>query len=315
MTEKHITLEQAALHELLGAENVHIKKIAAAFPASKLITRRDNILIKGPDAEVTRIHTLLNVLIAHCNQQGALQAHDLQTYLSQIHTNEPILMLENNRDDIILHATGGRQITPQSEQQRVFWNIAQKHDVVFATGPAGTGKTFLAVAIALHALRNKEVQRIVIARPAVETGESLGFLPGDLKEKMAPYLQPVYDALRDILSEDKLCFFEKEGTIEIVPLAYMRGRTLNKAFILLDEAQNATTTQLNMFLTRLGKQAKAIVVGDVTQIDLASSKESGLIQTMHCLKTVPGIGFVELKADDIMRHPLVKSIIEAYKPQ
>ena len=312
MTEKHILLEHTALHELLGAENLHMKKIAAAFPTSKLTARREDILITGPDAEVTRIHTLLKVLIAHCNQQGALHESDLQAYLSQSHTNEPILMLENNREDVIIHATGGRQITPQSKQQHVFWKIAKKHDLVFATGPAGTGKTFLAVAIALHALRNKEVRRIVIARPAVETGESLGFLPGDLKEKMDPYLQPVYDALRDILSEEKLRFFKEKGIIEICPLAYMRGRTLNKAFILLDEAQNATTMQLKMFLTRLGTQAKAIIVGDISQIDLPSSKQSGLIQTMHCLKTVPGIGFVELQANDIMRHPLVKRIIEAY---
>ena len=309
MVEKRIPLEHTSLRELLGAENRHIKKIAAAFPQNKLVARGEEILVKGPSSEIARIDRLISVLISHCSQYGELTEEQLSAYLTQ--DNQGISVM-TSKENVIIHATGGNPIGTESENQRAFFTATQCHDLVFAVGPSGTGKTFLAVAIALRALRNKEVQRIIITRPAVEAGENLGFLPGDLKEKMDPYLQPVYDALRQILSEEKLRFFKEKGIIEIAPLAYMRGRTLSRAFVLLDEAQNATPMQLKMLLTRLGLQTKAIVTGDVSQIDLPVAEQSGLLQAMDYLKGVPGVGFVELEASDVMRHPLVKKIIEAY---
>lgn len=315
MVEKRITLEHSALRELLGTGNQHLKKIAATFPQSKLIARGEEILIKGPITEIARVNTLLSTLIAHCEQQGALSESELQSYLTQDPAASTSPTSNSTKENIIIHATGGYPISPKSKNQQQFFAITQTRDLVFAIGPSGTGKTFLAVAIALRALRNKEVKRIIITRPAVEAGENLGFLPGDLKEKMDPYLQPVYDALREILSEEKLRFFKEKSIIEIAPLAYMRGRTLSKAFILLDEAQNATPMQLKMFLTRLGMQTKAIITGDTSQIDLPTGKESGLVQAITYLQAVTGIGFVELKTQDIMRHPLVKKIIEIYDAQ
>ena len=309
LVEKRISLEHTSLRELMGAENRYLKKISAAFPKSKLIARGEEILIQGTSQDISRIYELISKLIKHCSQQAELTEEQLLAYLGEEGKSS---LLSLSKDQVIIHATGGQPIIAKSKNQQSLFNATQKNDLVFAVGPAGTGKTFLAVAIALRALRNKEVQRIIITRPAVEAGENLGFLPGDLKEKMDPYMQPVYDALREILSEEKMAFFREKHVIEIAPLAYMRGRTLSRSFILLDEAQNASPVQLKMFLTRLGTQTKAVVTGDISQIDLPNTKQSGLLQAMDYLKDVPGIGFVELKAADIMRHPLVKKIVEVY---
>jgi phosphate starvation-inducible PhoH-like protein len=216
-------------------------------------------------------------------------------------------------DDVLVHGTFGRLIKPRTANQRKMVAESRKNDMLFAIGPAGTGKTYTAVAIAVRALKNKEVKRIVLTRPAVEAGENLGFLPGDLKEKLDPYLQPLYDALRDMIPSEKLSEYIESNIIQIAPLAFMRGRTLDKAFVLLDEAQNSTKQQMKMFLTRMGKSAKFIITGDETQIDLPAKQPSGLLEALKVLKNVEGISVVKLDEKDVIRHELVKKIIKAYK--
>ena len=287
----------------------------SSFPEAKIIARGEEILIRGSSTEVTHIEAVVRALVAHHARRGEIHDEDVLHYLNEIQTGTEIVPLGASKDDIIIHATGGKPIFVKSKHQRLLFDSIKKNDLVFTIGPSGTGKTYLTVAIALRALRNQEVQRIIITRPAVETGENLGFLPGDLKEKMDPYLQPVHDALRSMLSKEKLHFFKENGLIEIAPLAYMRGRTLSNAFVILDEAQNATTTQLKMFLTRLDVNTKAVITGDISQIDLPNRKQSGLESTITLLKKIPGIGIVELQPADIMRHPLIKHILAAYSAQ
>lgn len=308
MVEKIITLDNVSLIDFLGVENKNIKEVATAFPESKIISRGNQIRIKGTPPEIVKIQDILNALLEHYHQYGEVTQDHVMAYIQQ--RDEPIK--DTSKDEVLIYGAKGVRIAPKTKNQRTLVKASGDNDVVFANGPAGTGKTYISVALALQALKNKSVKKIIISRPAVEAGEHLGFLPGDLQEKIDPYLRPIYDALDDMIHTEKLQHYLDNRIIEIAPLAYMRGRTLNKAFILLDEAQNTTPMQLKMFLTRMGPQSKMIVNGDRSQIDLPKNQESGLINAARVLKDTPGIAFVELDERDVIRHRIVKDIIKAY---
>lgn len=308
MVEKVITLENISLPDFLGVENKNIQEVAAAFPKSKIVSRGNEIRIKGSAPEILKINDILNSLLQHYHRYGKITPENVQSYLQQEEQN----VVEHANDSTLLYGTGGFGIKPKTANQQKLVDAVFHNDLVFVIGPAGTGKTFVSVALAVKALKNKQVKKIIITRPAVEAGESLGFLPGDLKEKIDPYLRPIYDALHEMIPGEKLKFYQENGIIEIAPLAYMRGRTLDNAYILLDEAQNTTPMQLKMFLTRMGPNSKAIVTGDVSQIDLPSKQKSGLIEALNVLANVEGIGFVQLEGSDVVRHKLVRRIIDAY---
>lgn len=308
MLEKIITLENIPLAEFLGVENENIKKIGSFFPKSKIISRGNEIRIQGTSPEIIQINKIVLQLIEHYNKYGKLGLENVETYIDK--GNNSLL---DNDDEVLIFGTKGFKIVPKTKNQKNLVDTIKKKDLVFAIGPAGTGKTYVSVAMAVKALKDRDVKKIIITRPAVEAGESLGFLPGDLKEKIDPYLRPVYDALNDMIPSEKLKYYKENGTIEIAPLAYMRGRTLNNAFILLDEAQNTTPMQIKMFLTRMGPNSKMIITGDLTQIDLPSRQQSGLAESLKILKEVKGIGFVELDGKDVIRHKLVRDIIKAYE--
>jgi phosphate starvation-inducible protein PhoH and related proteins len=315
LTEKIITLEDVELVGFLGVENSNIKEVAAAFPQSKIISRGNEITIRGSIAEIVRINEILDSLLVHFQKSGKITKEQVRSYLN-LEKNpeaEPEVHLKNEEEGVLLYGTKGVVIKVKTPNQQKMVEAAAKNDIVFAVGPAGTGKTYTAVAIAVNALKNKEVKKIIITRPAVEAGENLGFLPGDLKEKIDPYLRPIYDALDDMIQPEKLKYFIENRVIEIAPLAYMRGRTLNNAFILLDEAQNTTPMQMKMFLTRMGIQSKVIITGDKTQIDLPTKVKSGLAEARRILGGIKGIEFVELDAKDVVRHRLVRDIILAYE--
>jgi phosphate starvation-inducible PhoH-like protein len=309
LVEKVITLENVSLLDFLGVENKNIKKISNAFPESKIVSRGNEIRIQGSTPEIIKINDILNSLLSHYHKYGKLTEESVQTYIS----SESKPKFVEGEEEILLYGTRGAVIKPKTANQKQLVESAAKNDLVFAIGPAGTGKTYISVALAVRALKNKRVKKIIITRPAVEAGENLGFLPGDLKEKIDPYLRPIYDALYDMVPSEKLKFYEENKVIEIAPLAYMRGRTLQNAFILLDEAQNTTPMQIKMFLTRMGPNSKVIITGDRSQIDLPKNQKSGLIETVDVLKDIKGIGFVELGGEDVVRHKLVKQIIEAYE--
>ncbi len=308
MVEKVITLENISLIDFLGVENKNIQEIASAFPQSKIISRGNEIRIKGSTPEILKINDILNALMEHYHKYGKLTEENVKNFLKD--DDEP--SFEDNHEDVLVFGTKGFKIKPKTPNQKALVTAALKNDLVFAIGPAGTGKTYISVALAVRALKNREVKKIIITRPAVEAGENLGFLPGDLKEKIDPYLRPIYDALDDMVPPEKLKYYLENRIIEIAPLAYMRGRTLQNAFILLDEAQNTTTMQLKMFLTRMGKSSQVIINGDRSQIDLPKRQRSGLIEAMHVLKDIQGISFVYLSGVDVVRHKLVKDIIAAY---
>ncbi len=311
MLEKIISLEDIPLVDFLGVQNANIKEISSAFPKSKLISRGNEIRVRGAEPEITRISEILESLIAHFHKYGRITPTQIKSYVQDgPNAAETSLSADKN---LILIGNKGLMIRAQTSNQIKMVEAADKYDLVFATGPAGTGKTYTAVALAVQALRNKEVKKIIITRPAVEAGENLGFLPGDLKEKIDPYLRPIYDALDDMIPSDKLKLHLENRTIEIAPLAYMRGRTLKNAFILLDEAQNTTSMQMKMFLTRMGPGSKAIITGDRTQVDLPKNQKSGLIDSLNILSKVKGIAFVELDSSDVVRHRLVKDILAAYE--
>ena len=298
--------------DFVGIENKTIDTLSAAFPKSKIVSRGNQIFIKGSTAEVMQIDDLLNSLIDHYHKYGRITEENIQTYISREHE----LMVQENQpalgEDVILYGTKGTPVKAKTANQQKLVQLVKDNDLVFALGPAGTGKTYISVALAVRALKNKQVRKIIITRPAVEAGENLGFLPGDLKEKIDPYLRPIYDALHDMIPFEKLGYYMEREIIEIAPLAYMRGRTLNNAFILLDEAQNTTPMQMKMFLTRMGPESKMIVTGDTTQVDLPTKQSSGLKQAIRILKDVTDIGFVELSEKDVVRHRLVRDIIDAY---
>jgi phosphate starvation-inducible PhoH-like protein len=255
--------------------------------------------------------TSLNVVLMHFEKYNSLSPNDLKNLRQDSPKDQ--LKTSTNSSDVLVHGIGGKLIKALTANQRRMVDSSFKNDLIFAIGPAGSGKTYTAVALAVRALKNKEVRKIILARPAVEAGESLGFLPGDMKEKLDPYMMPLYDALRDMLPAAKLEKYLEDGTIEIAPLAFMRGRTLNNAYAILDEAQNATTNQLKMFLTRMGMYSKFIVTGDITQIDLPRKFKSGLKESQHFLKDIKGIDFIYLNEKDIVRHNLVSKIISAYQ--
>lgn len=314
MIEKVVTLDNISLIDFLGIENKNIDSLAAAFPKSRIVSRGNQILIKGSTSEIVQIDDILTSLIEHYHKYGRVTEENVQNYISR---EQEIMLPEQATagaaEDVIVYGTRGAPIKPKTVNQQRLVNLVKDNDLVFALGPAGTGKTYISVALAVRALKNKQVKKIIITRPAVEAGENLGFLPGDLKEKIDPYLRPIYDALNDIIPYEKLSYYMEREIIEIAPLAYMRGRTLNSAFILLDEAQNTTPMQMKMFLTRMGPDSKMIITGDATQVDLPSNQRSGLKEAIGILKNVEGIGFVELNEKDVIRHKLVKDIIEAYR--
>ena len=309
MIEKTITLDSIPLLDFLGVENKNINELAQAFPKSRIISRGNEILVKGETPDILQITEILQSLQEHFNQFGRITEENVRGYISQERSD---YLPDDSIDGIILYGTKGSPIKPKTVNQQKLVQSVKDNDLVFALGPAGTGKTFVSVALAVRALKNKQVKKIIITRPAVEAGENLGFLPGDLKEKIDPYLRPIYDALNDMVPFEKLKYYLEREIIEIAPLAYMRGRTLHNAFILLDEAQNTTAMQMKMFLTRMGPESKMIVTGDTSQIDLPKNQSSGLKEAVRILNQVNGIGFVELSGRDVVRHKLVRDIIEAY---
>jgi len=309
LIEKTITLENISLLDFLGIENKNINELASAFPKSRIVSRGNEILVKGETPDIAQITDILNSLVDHFHQYGRITEENVRGYISQ---EKQEFLADDSPDGIIIYGAKGSPIKAKTVNQQKLVQSVRENDLVFALGPAGTGKTFVSVAIAVKALKNKVVKKIIITRPAVEAGENLGFLPGDLKEKIDPYLRPIYDALNDMLASEKLKFYMEREVIEIAPLAYMRGRTLNNAFILLDEAQNTTPMQMKMFLTRMGPDSKMIVTGDTSQIDLPVNQKSGLKEAVRILNQTKGIGFVELNERDVVRHKLVRDIIEAY---
>jgi phosphate starvation-inducible protein PhoH and related proteins len=308
LVEKVITLENISLVDFLGIGNDNIREVASAFPKSKIVSRGNEIRIKGSTPEILKINDIMNSLLAHYHKYGKITIDNVKTYLEE----EDEATVEDSRQNILIYGTRGFLIKPRTPNQKKLIDAVKDNDLVFSLGPAGTGKTYISVALAVRALKNKEVRKIIITRPAVEAGENLGFLPGDLKEKIDPYLRPIYDALEDMIPSEKLKYYQENNDIEIAPLAYMRGRTLHNAFILLDEAQNTTAMQIKMFLTRMGPNSKVIVNGDISQIDLPRNQKSGLVEAVSILKDVNGIGFVEFDSRDVVRHKIVKDIIDAY---
>ncbi len=311
MVEKVITLENVSLVDFLGVENRNIVELSSAFPKSKIISRGNEIRIQGSSPEIIRINQIVQSLVDHYHKYGKVTEDSVKSYLNEEHS-ESKKKLELDAEETLVFGTRGFAIKAKTPNQIKLVKTVQKNDLVFAIGPAGTGKTYISVAMAVRALKNKEVKKIIITRPAVEAGENLGFLPGDLKEKIDPYLRPIYDALDDMVPSEKLKYYQENRVIEIAPLAYMRGRTLHNAFILLDEAQNTTPMQIKMFLTRMGPNSKAIITGDMSQVDLPKRQKSGLIEATKILKDIKGIGMVYLSGEDVVRHKLVKQIIEAY---
>ena len=311
LTEKTITLDNVSLVDFLGVENKNLRQLSSAFPESKIISRGNEIRIKGTAPEILRISEILTALLDHYNHFGKIDEDKVKALLD----HEQIAAQMEGQEDVIVYSAKGFPVKARTQNQKKMVEASRSHDLVFATGPAGTGKTYTAVALAVRALKNKEVKKIIITRPAVEAGENLGFLPGDLKEKIDPYLRPIYDALDDMLPPEKMKFYQENRIIEIAPLAYMRGRTLNHAFILLDEAQNTTPSQIKMFLTRMGPSSKVIVTGDMTQVDLPRNQQSGLTDAYHILKHIPGIAFIHLDSTDVVRHKLVREIVKAYEKE
>lgn len=306
ITEKVITIETTEPINFFGIKHANIQLIENAFPQLKIVVRGDSIKAMGDENSVLEFENLMTDLISHFNRYGILKAGDISNLLFAVNNGStPIngLAKEPERDsEVLVYGKSGRLIKARTPNQRLLVSSNSTNDIVFAIGPAGTGKTYTAVALAVRALINKEVRRIILTRPAVEAGENLGFLPGDLRDKLDPYLQPLYDALGDMIPQPKLGKLFEEKVIEIAPLAFMRGRTLDHAFVILDEAQNTTSSQLKMFLTRMGKDAKFIITGDITQIDLPRNQSSGLIEAQKILSDIEGISFVILDEQDIVRH-------------
>lgn len=305
---KEIQVEGVDPRELYGAQNVWLEQIKELHPRLKIIARGSSLKVLGSKAETEQFERRLDGLVAYYLKYGHISSEVIeQAFAGGItQADAPV------DKDVIVYGNNGNVIRARTVNQQKLVKLYDKNDLLFAVGPAGSGKTYTAIALAVRALREKEVRRIILTRPAVEAGEKLGFLPGDLKEKLDPYLQPLYDALNDMIPPAKLMKFMEDGTVQIAPLAYMRGRTLDNAFVILDEAQNTTLSQIKMFLTRMGRNARFIVTGDVTQIDLPRKADSGLTRSLEILRGVEGIGVVEFDKRDIIRHPLVKQIVDAF---
>ena len=318
VTEKKMRIEGVDALALLGLNDANLQIVEKRFD-STVIVRGDAITLRGDPGEVDQLERVFKELMFLLTRNGSLTANDVDTVIDLVTANgEPALprgmasSLSTDELDALILVTRNQMIRAKTPGGRAYVREVRKNDIVFAIGPAGTGKTYMAVALAVAALKNNEITKIVLTRPAVEAGESLGFLPGDLKEKVDPFLRPLYDALDDMVPAEKLRGYIEKRIIEIAPLAYMRGRTLNNAYVILDEAQNASTMQMKMFLTRLGPNSRAIVTGDVTQIDLPKKTSSGLVQVQEVLRGVAGISFVYFDRNDVVRHRLVKDIIDAY---
>ena len=308
MTEKTIHLEEISPLDIFGVNDEKIELIKSYFPQLKIVARGHEIKVAGTTKEINSFDDKVSQIITYYGKYQQLTKNNIEAILSKANHKEE----DGKGDDILVYGPSGNLVKAKTANQRKLVSSFSTNDIIFAIGPAGTGKTYTAVALAVQALKSKQVKRIVLTRPAVEAGESLGFLPGDLKEKLDPYLQPLYDALRDMLPAPTLKSYLEKGVIEIAPLAFMRGRTLNNAVILLDEAQNATMSQLRMLLTRMGPTAKICVTGDITQIDLPASQTSGLLKAKEILGKIKGIDFIHLSEVDVVRHNLVKKIITAF---
>lgn len=311
MAEQIVQIENVNPSDLYGVKDQYLTIIKNLFPKLKIIARGDFVKVIGGDDEVNYFLDRLAILVNHLEKFGSVNPQVIEDVM--ISNGETAYVKKMNDDDVLVYGRNGLQIKAITLNQKRMVDAIGKKDMIFAIGPAGTGKTYTAVALAVRALKNREVRRVLLTRPAVEAGENLGFLPGDLKDKLDPYLQPLYDALRDMLPQAKLQAYMEDGTIEIAPLAFMRGRTLDHAFVILDEAQNATRSQLKMFLTRMGRNAKFVITGDVTQIDLPKNQPSGLPQAVDILGNVKGIEFIFLDEKDVVRHKLVTDIVNAYK--
>ncbi|WP_243348974.1 PhoH family protein [Parabacteroides sp. FAFU027] len=307
MIEKVIILDSVDLVVFYGVNNCNLQLLKSLFPKIRLAARGSVIRVIGDEEDTNAFEQTIRKLEAYCLEFNVL---DENIIISFVKGAEPA---EVKLDNLIIHGVSGKSITARTPNQKKLVEAFDKNDMVFALGPAGSGKTYVAIALAVRALKNKQVKKIILSRPAVEAGEKLGFLPGDMKEKIDPYLQPLYDALQDMLPGAKLKEYMENNIIQIAPLAFMRGRTLSDAVIILDEAQNTSTHQIKMFLTRLGLNAKMIITGDITQIDLPPMQKSGMIQALQILKNVKGIGKVEFDKNDIVRHVLVQRIVEAYE--
>ncbi len=308
MIEKHIVLEDIDPVIFYGKNNSNIQMIKALFPKLRIVARGNVIKVMGEEEEMCAFEEVILSLEQYCVRHNFLNEESI---LEIIKGNKSDNSEQNH--NVIVYSVTGKPITPRSPNQQKLVKEFEKNDMIFAIGPAGSGKTYTAIALAVRALKNKEIKKIILSRPAVEAGEKLGFLPGDMKDKIDPYLQPLYDALQDMIPAAKLKEYMELNIIQIAPLAFMRGRTLNDAVVILDEAQNTTTQQIKMFLTRMGMNTKMIVTGDMTQIDLPSSQTSGLVEALRILKGVKGISFIELDKKDIVRHRLVTRIVEAYE--
>jgi phosphate starvation-inducible protein PhoH and related proteins len=312
MNERIISIETYNPLEIYGVNDAHLELIKKQFPKLKIVARGDVVKIFGEEEELALFERKFSLLLLSYEKFGKITESDILQIMQAGEEETNDLIQVQQADDVLVHGRDGRVVKALTVNQQKLVDSSMANDLVFAIGPAGTGKTYTAVALAVRALKNKEVRRIILTRPAVEAGENLGFLPGDLKDKLDPYLQPLYDALRDMLPTQKLLTYIEDGTIEVAPLAFMRGRTLDHSFAILDEAQNTTSNQLKMFLTRMGKSSKFIVTGDITQIDLPKNQESGLVHATRILKDIPGMDFIFLDHRDIIRHRLVTKIIEAY---
>jgi len=315
LTETIINLESVNPIEFFGVNNRKLDLLKKKFPLLKILSRGTQIKLSGSPEQIESAREKIELIIQYMERNGDMSDNYFEQILGGDDAETIDNFIERNPNDILVFGPNGKTVRARTANQKRMVAASDKNDVVFAVGPAGTGKTYTAVALAVRALKNKIVKKIILTRPAVEAGESLGFLPGDLKEKIDPYLRPLYDALDDMIPADKLGYYMSTRTIEIAPLAYMRGRTLDNAFIILDEAQNANDLQLKMFLTRIGASAKAIITGDPTQIDLPKNQRSGLDKAMRILKNIDGISHIELDEEDVVRHKLVKAIIKAYEKE
>ncbi|PNQ72582.1 phosphate starvation-inducible protein PhoH [Hanstruepera neustonica] len=311
MNEIIIELEEVSPKDFFGAQNTNITLLKKHFPKLKIVARGTKIKAYGDEDQLEEFDKRFTMLMEHYIKYNKLDENVIERVLTS--NSKEDYTTNDASGEVIVHGVSGRLIKAQTTNQRKLVESMRKNDMVFAIGPAGTGKTYTGVALAVQALKNKEVKRIILTRPAVEAGENLGFLPGDLKEKLDPYMQPLYDALRDMIAPEKLAHYIENGTIQIAPLAFMRGRTLDNAFVILDEGQNTTHAQMKMFLTRMGKNAKFLLTGDPGQIDLPRRTISGLKEALLILKNVEGVGMVFLDDKDVIRHKLVKKVIEAYK--
>ncbi len=313
MTDTIINLENINPIEFFGVNNSKLDLLKKKFPLLKILGRGTQMKISGSPEQIGLVREKIDLIVQYLERNGHLSENYFERILGGDDAEVVDNFIDRNPNDILVFGPNGKTVRARTQNQKKLVHTSEKNDIVFAIGPAGTGKTYTAVALAVRALKNKVVKKIILTRPAVEAGENLGFLPGDLKEKIDPYLRPLYDALDDMIPADKLGYYMTTRTIEIAPLAYMRGRTLDNAFIILDEAQNTNDLQLKMFLTRIGPNAKAIITGDPTQVDLPKNFKSGLEKASRILQNINGIGHVHLDEQDVVRHKLVKSIIKAYE--